>query len=104
MTKKINYNNNIVEFPIATHKLLFNNIENSKRTFDGAVAFVEKPVQRMKNLNIKVTNLEKLRIIKSVLKDLIPGKKYGISEKKKTEFCKMVFITIQDLEKIIDTE
>jgi hypothetical protein len=58
----------------------------------------------MKNLNIKVTNLEKLRIIKSVLKDLIPGKKYGVSEKKKTEFCKMISITVQDLEKSIDTE
>ena len=104
MPKKTNYNNNIIEFPIATHKLLFNNSENFKWTFDGTVALVEKPVQRMKNINIKVTNLEKFRIIKSILKDLIPGKKYGISEKKKTEFCKMISITVQDLVQNIDTE
>jgi hypothetical protein len=101
---KTNYNNNIIEFPIPTHERLFDNCVNPKRTIEGAAALVEQPVQKMKNINIKVTNLEKLRIIKSAIKDLIPGKKYGISEKKKTEFCKMISITVQDLEESIDTE
>ncbi len=101
--KKTNYKNNIINFPIATHKLPFDNFGNSKRAFGGAAAMFEKPVQKMNIINIMVTNLEKLRIIKSVLKDLMAGEKYGISEKEKTEFCNIILIMVQDLEKSIGT-
>ncbi len=99
-----NNKNNIIQFPITSQTPLFNNSEISKMNFDGAVAFVDNSVHGIKNLNNKVTNLEKLRIIEFLLKDLISGEKYGISEEKKREFCKMVSIAVQDLEKSIDTE